>query len=356
MSQYRPIYKKIWKDPSFSKLPLDAKLVFIYLCTNDLTTESGIYPISLHTIAFETGAEVSRVGEIMHTLPNIFYDPDNEVVFVKNFHRYNAKGRPELVRISVLLDYKACPHTPLWLLFLDAYPSFRKLSKEELKRVPEFAQVIEVFENEDISQYLINIWPTVDQHLANTLESVSQVFNSNRNSNSNSTSNSNRNSNSTRDRSRSTKDASTGNSTGSTTPGTSTEKETAKKEEAGLVKATKSLTPQEFLELYHSLCPNLRKVRTLTNGRKDKIKTRLKEHPEPEYWEAVFRKANSTPFLTGENDRGWKAGLDFIIRNDTIPERILEGYYDFGKKGKMERWLEKKVEESKEVPAHWEEI
>jgi hypothetical protein len=40
------------------------------------------------------------------------------------------------------------------------------------------------------------------------------------------------------------------------------------------------------------------------------------------------KKAAQTPFLAGENDRGWKANFDWLISNDTNHVAILEGKYD----------------------------
>ena len=44
-----------------------------------------------------------------------------------------------------------------------------------------------------------------------------------------------------------------------------------------------------------------------------------------EIYEA-FQKAASTPFLTGQNERGWRANFDFIIKPDNM-QKILEEAY-----------------------------
>ena len=61
MSGYRPIYKRIWKDPDFQELSAEDKLLFIYLCTNEMTSESGIYPVTAKTIIYETGLDDKTV-------------------------------------------------------------------------------------------------------------------------------------------------------------------------------------------------------------------------------------------------------------------------------------------------------
>lgn len=123
MSGYRPIYKKIWKDPDFQELePID-KLIFIYLCTNDATTESGIYPLTTRTLANETGIELSTVCERLKNgfFKNVFYDDENKLIFVRKLRKYNTGGRPEYVRTSIRNDYHNYSTTPLWRYFVEEY-------------------------------------------------------------------------------------------------------------------------------------------------------------------------------------------------------------------------------------------
>ena len=81
-----------------------------------------------------------------------------------------------------------------------------------------------------------------------------------------------------------------------------------------------------FLTLYHEICTSLPKVRSLTDKRKKAIKTLLSKISLEEIKEA-FEKVESTPFLKGENDRGWKATIDFLVKHDNLV-KILEGFYD----------------------------
>jgi len=124
MAKYRPIYTSVWKDPDFEKYkPLD-KLVFLYLCTNESTTESGIYPITIKTISNETGISCETVGkQLANSLKNIVYDFDNSFVFVKKFLKYNGGGRPDLLRKSISKNYELYK-TPLWNEFIELYPEY----------------------------------------------------------------------------------------------------------------------------------------------------------------------------------------------------------------------------------------
>lgn len=61
--------------------------------------------------------------------------------------------------------------------------------------------------------------------------------------------------------------------------------------------------------------------------RKAAAKARLKERPGLDYWERVIARAARTPFLRGENDRGWKANPDWLLKPDSAVA-VLEGKYD----------------------------
>jgi len=124
MAKYRPIQIRIWKDPDFEKYNASMKLIFLYLCTNELTTESGIYAISTRTISQETRIPVKTVNKLLSNgLKNIVYDFTNNCVFIKNFLKYNGGGRPELLRKSISNNYEEFK-TPLWNEFIKLYPTF----------------------------------------------------------------------------------------------------------------------------------------------------------------------------------------------------------------------------------------
>jgi hypothetical protein len=73
----------------------------------------------------------------------------------------------------------------------------------------------------------------------------------------------------------------------------------------------------------------LPKVKSLTKGRANKIRTRIKSAPEFEAtFTAAVKHAAVTPFLCGENERGWTADFDWLIANDTHAVAVLEGKYD----------------------------
>jgi len=129
MSGYKPIYKRIWKDPDFQELDKDDKLLFIYLCTNEAVTESGVYPLTPTTVANETGISLDKVKERFNDrfFKNVIYDKEARIIFVKKMKRYGTGGRPDLIAKSILSDYASHKSKFLWEEFLKEYPDYKRL-------------------------------------------------------------------------------------------------------------------------------------------------------------------------------------------------------------------------------------
>lgn len=87
-------------------------------------------------------------------------------------------------------------------------------------------------------------------------------------------------------------------------------------------------TPPEALRTAWNLeAVKLPKCLGLSELRRRKSAARLSERTLEE-WAALFRRMNATPFLCGENDRGWKSSFDWIIQSQDNAVKVLEGKYD----------------------------
>ena len=65
MSKLRSINTVIWSDPWFELLKPSAKLLFIYLVTNEKTNMLGVYEISLRKVSFETGISETDIDKFL---------------------------------------------------------------------------------------------------------------------------------------------------------------------------------------------------------------------------------------------------------------------------------------------------
>lgn len=83
---------------------------------------------------------------------------------------------------------------------------------------------------------------------------------------------------------------------------------------------------QQIMDAYNANCGKLPKATKLTDKRKRAIRTCITQGFSVDEITEAFRKAALTPFLTGENDRGWQANFDFIIKASNM-QKIIEGAY-----------------------------
>lgn len=92
-------------------------------------------------------------------------------------------------------------------------------------------------------------------------------------------------------------------------------------EEGGEAEST-SKTTEQITTLYKEHCPNLPAPIKITDKRRKAINARLKEHTIEDF-ETVFKTLGNSRFHNGENDRDWKANLDWVLKPDNFI-KILE--------------------------------
>lgn len=94
----------------------------------------------------------------------------------------------------------------------------------------------------------------------------------------------------------------------------------------------------EVKEIYNSICTKLPQIQKLTDKRNKAIDKFLETFSE-EQFKQICINANSSNFLVGKNDTGWKADFDFLMRTDKATN-VLEGKYNGKaetKKGEFEQ-------------------
>jgi hypothetical protein len=72
----------------------------------------------------------------------------------------------------------------------------------------------------------------------------------------------------------------------------------------------------DFRMIWNDRCGGLPRVREMTKSRINRLRARRCSPTFEQDFTAAVTKAASTPFLLGENDRGWKANFDWLIAND----------------------------------------
>ena len=81
------------------------------------------------------------------------------------------------------------------------------------------------------------------------------------------------------------------------------------------------------VDLFHRSCPTMPKVRDITDGRKRAIKARFNSGNTLEDFEAVFKAAGNSDFLTGKNGAWNGCSFDWLLKPANW-QKVKEGNYD----------------------------
>lgn len=137
MANYRQIHVSIWKDEWFLDLEPKAKLLFIYLFSNEATSLSGLYKLPLKVIEFETGLDRQY---IIDTLSN-FSEKDkvhyqDGLVWVVHMRKYH-ETKSALVQKRITSDIHMIPDCELKIRYLYGMDTETQLKEEEKENKEE---------------------------------------------------------------------------------------------------------------------------------------------------------------------------------------------------------------------------
>lgn len=103
---------------------------------------------------------------------------------------------------------------------------------------------------------------------------------------------------------------------------------------------------ERVMYLYNTRCFSLPSIKSITDKRKATIKAMLKKYSLEDI-EELFKLAEASAFLRGDNDRGWVANFDWIMKESNAV-KIFEGNYD--DKGFREHRAKEKQHSINEFP------
>jgi hypothetical protein len=125
MAIFRKVHTSFWSDPFTAELDPEKKYFYLYLITNDRTTQCGIYEITKRQMSFDTGYSIDRVSKLLQYFidtQKVMYSEDTNELAVKNWPKFNYSSSPKvqacinkelaLVKNSVLIEYLKGMHTP----------------------------------------------------------------------------------------------------------------------------------------------------------------------------------------------------------------------------------------------------
>lgn len=268
MGVKRVIDVDFWKDDMVAeRFSAEDRYFFLYLLTNPNSKQCGIYHLPLRVIAFEMGHSKESVESIIerfeHRFKNIIYNKETQEIAILNFLKHSIIKGGKPVEDCI---------------------------RKELEKVKDRSLILAVYKH-----MLPYIDANIEKNEKSMYKGIKNILLSFINENEIDNDNDNDNER--------------------IVPRIVEEE---KEEEP---------TPKQVIDLYHEICTSLPKVVKLTDSRKKSINARFKEGITLEMFREVFTKAQNSSFLTGNNDRGFKADIDFLINANSLT-KTLEGKYD----------------------------
>ena len=104
MAVFRKIHVTFWSDSFVAELTDKEKLFYIYLLTNERTTQIGVYEITKRQMSFDLGYSINTVSELLQRfikLNKIAYNESTNEVSIRNWNKYNDN---KSVKVQVLCE------------------------------------------------------------------------------------------------------------------------------------------------------------------------------------------------------------------------------------------------------------
>lgn len=132
MAIFRKIHTSFWSDSYISELERDKKLFYLYLLTNERTTQCGIYEITKKQISFDLGYSIDTVSNLIKYFEKsgrIKYNEQTKEIAIKNWLKYNGSTSPK-VQLCINKEFKMVKDT-LLIQYLNSMDTCSQEEQEE---------------------------------------------------------------------------------------------------------------------------------------------------------------------------------------------------------------------------------
>ncbi|WP_215113408.1 DnaD domain protein [Exiguobacterium sp. s63] len=102
MAIYRQIHIDFWQDEMVADFTPEDKYFFLYLMTNNKTTQSGVYRINKRVMAFDLGWDKTTVDKMIERFVGygrIKYNEENSELIIMNWLKYNSARSPKVAQL-----------------------------------------------------------------------------------------------------------------------------------------------------------------------------------------------------------------------------------------------------------------
>jgi hypothetical protein len=185
MAIFRKIHVSFWSDAFVSELTDKQKLFYLYLLTNERTTQLGVYEITKKQIAYDLGYTIDQVSKLIIEIEKtgrIKFNSQTSEIGIKNWNRYNlntsskvatlVNKEKERIKDKSLIDYINNLDT---VSILYPQEEEEKEQEEELEQETKFSQ--EVFQTFDevLNHFPLHLQPDSKKKKDNWLETIEKL-------------------------------------------------------------------------------------------------------------------------------------------------------------------------------------
>lgn len=99
MAIFRKIHTSFWSDSFTSDLDKDQKLFYLYLLTNERTSQCGIYEITKKQMSFDLGYSIETISKLLKffiSAKKVKYNEGTKEIAIKNWKKYNTSTSPKV--------------------------------------------------------------------------------------------------------------------------------------------------------------------------------------------------------------------------------------------------------------------
>src|SRR5690606_31192600 len=126
MAKYRQIHVEFWQDSFVLDLTPEEKYFYLYLMTNNKTTQCGIYELPKRVIEMHTGYNRETVEKLLQRFIDygkVAYEDHTKEIMMVNWAKYNFINSPKVKKCieKELMDVKHKPFVNDYLSNLKEY-------------------------------------------------------------------------------------------------------------------------------------------------------------------------------------------------------------------------------------------
>ena len=99
MAIFRKVHVTFWRDEFVEGLTPEQKFFYLYLLTNDRTTQCGIYEITIKQMCYDTGYNddtIKKLIEYFIGTGKVRYSSETKEIALKNWVKYNDSNSPKV--------------------------------------------------------------------------------------------------------------------------------------------------------------------------------------------------------------------------------------------------------------------